>query len=175
MAKAIEAGVPPSFSLVLSQPEDLPYFDACAALIKAGFLSSYRSCAPYRAHGLNVAEADVLTTLGKVAERSLTCTQIAERTVITKGGISKILDRLEARRLVRRLPSRDDRRSFSIQLTPKGNDLCRKLAAESARICREILQKAFRPEQMKQFSKLITLLLLSEEAHRREAQVRGLN
>ncbi len=65
------------------------------------------------------------------------------------------------------------RRSFSIQLTPKGMELCRKLIAESAGIAREIFQKAFRPEQMKQFSKLITLLLLSVEAHTREARVRG--
>jgi DNA-binding MarR family transcriptional regulator len=169
MGKPIEAA-PLSFSALLAQREDLPYYEAGAALVKAGFLWSNRCAAP--SYGISTAEADVLTTIAKAEETSLSCTQIADRTVITKGGITKILDRLEARRLVRRLPSRDDGRSFSIQLTPKGMELCRKLTAESAGIAREIFQKAFRPEQMKQFRKLITLLLLGVEAHRREAQVR---
>ena len=174
MGEPIQAAAPQSISALLAQSGDLPYFGAASALVKAGFLWSNRCCAPYRAYGLNLAEADVLTTVARGEETSLSPSQIADRTVITKGGITKILDRLEARRLVRRLPSRDDRRSFSIQLTPKGTDLCRKLIAESARIAREIFQKAFRPAQMTQFSKLITLLLRNVEAHTREVQVRAI-
>src|SRR5260221_13609056 len=97
MGKPIEAAAPQSSSASLAQREDVPYFDAGRALVKAGFLWSNRCCAPYRSYGLNLAEADVLTTVARGEETSLSCTQIADRTVLTKGGITKILDRLEAR------------------------------------------------------------------------------
>ena len=63
---------------------------------------------------------DVLIALARAEDASLSCSEIAERTLITKGGITGILDRLEARGLVKRIPSRDDRRSVLIRLSAKG-------------------------------------------------------
>jgi DNA-binding MarR family transcriptional regulator len=83
--------------------------------------------------------------------------------LITKGGITGILDRLEARRLVERAPSRDDRRSIMIQLTEKGVDVCFDLFSKLARNNEELFAKALRPEQIKQFCKLITMLVRSFE------------
>ncbi len=106
---------------------------------------------------------DVLTTLARAQHASLSCSEIAERTLITKGGITGILYRLEARGLVKRIPSRDDRRSVMIRLSAKGVDLFRKLYPELTRGHRSLLEKAFRPEQMKQLSKLLELLIHSLE------------
>jgi MarR family transcriptional regulator, 2-MHQ and catechol-resistance regulon repressor len=145
-------------------PDDLPFADATRALVKAGFLISNRPKAPYHAYGLSLAEVDVLATVARAPEGQLNCSVIAEKTLITKGGITKVLDRLEARGLVKRIPSRDDRRSISIQLSAKGLQFWRRFSPEVARGAREVFQKAFRPEQMKQFSKLLALLLQSLEA-----------
>jgi MarR family transcriptional regulator, 2-MHQ and catechol-resistance regulon repressor len=79
--------------------------------------------------------------------------------LITKGGITGVLDKLEARGLVRRTPSRDDRRSILVRFTPKGVEFFRKFYPELVRGKRALLEKAFRPEQMKEFSKLLDLLL----------------
>ena len=145
-------------------PEDMPFADASRALVKAGFLISNRPGAPYHKHRLSLAEADVLSAIARAPAGQLNCSEIAEKTVITKGGITKILDRLETRGLVKRAPSRDDRRSISIQLTAKGVEFWRRFYPEVGRSERGVLEKAFRPEQMKQFSKLLALLLRSLEA-----------
>jgi DNA-binding MarR family transcriptional regulator len=153
-----------SFVEQTTQREDMPFPDTTRALVKAGFLIANRPSAPYRKYRLSLAEADVLTTIARAPEGQLNCSEIAEKTVITKSGITKILDRLEARGLVKRVPSRGDRRSISIQLTAKGKEFWRRFYPEVARSAREVLEKAFRSEQMKQFSNLLALLLRSLEA-----------
>src|SRR5215475_13382266 len=97
---------------------------ATKALIRAAFLFTNKPDRPYHALGMNVSEVDVLAAIARAEGMALTCSEIAEATLITKGGITGILDRLEARRLVHREASRDDRRSIMIQLTEKGVDLC---------------------------------------------------
>jgi MarR family transcriptional regulator, 2-MHQ and catechol-resistance regulon repressor len=146
-----------------TQLEDTCFADVVRSLVKAGFLISNRPAAPYHTYGLSLAEADVLTTIARAPEGQLNCSEIAEKTLITKGGITKVLDRLEARGLVKRIPSRDDRRSISIQLSSKGIEFWHRFFPEVARSARQVFEKAFRPEQMKQFSKLLALLLRSLE------------
>ena len=106
---------------------------------------------------------DVLIALARAEDASLSCSEIAERTLITKGGITGILDRLEARGLVKRIPSRDDRRSVLIRLSAKGFELFRKLYPELVRSNRYLLEGAFKPEQVKEFSRLLELLIRNLE------------
>ena len=173
MAKPIDEPAPQSLAAMWTQLEDLPYLDAGCAVVKAGFLFSNRRHAPYRTDGLNLGQTDVLVTVARAAETGLSCSEIAERTVITKSGITKILDRLEERRLIRRLPSHEDGRSVSVQLTAKGVDLCRKLIPEAARSSRESFENAFRSDEMKQFSTLLEILIHGLEVEtRKSANVR---
>jgi MarR family transcriptional regulator, 2-MHQ and catechol-resistance regulon repressor len=153
-----------SLAVQLAQIVDQPSVDTARALLKAGFLFSNRPERPYHAYGLNLAQVDVLAVLARAEETGLNCSEIAERTLITKGGITGILDRLEARGLVKRVPSQDDRRSISVRLSAKGVEFCRRFFPELARSDREIFAKAFTPEQIKQFSKLLALLVRSLEA-----------
>lgn len=67
---------------------------------------------------LTVPQADVVFTLGNT--KGLTCKQIGEKTLITKGTLTGILDRLEAKKLLRRVRLPEDRRSTRIQLTRAG-------------------------------------------------------
>jgi DNA-binding MarR family transcriptional regulator len=71
----------------------------------------------------------------------LNCSEIAEKTLITKSGITKILDRLEARGLVKRVPSRDDRRSISIQLSAKDVEFWREFFPEVARSASRVFRR----------------------------------
>jgi DNA-binding MarR family transcriptional regulator len=151
---------------------DMPFADATRAIVKAGFLLSNRPQAPYHKYRLSLAEADVLSTIARTPEGQLNCSEIAEKTLITKSGITKILDRLEGRGLVKRIPSRDDRRSISIQLSAKGVEFWRKFFPEITRSAREVFDKAFRPEQMKQFNKLLALLVRSLEADSTKTSIR---
>ncbi len=84
---------------------------------------TYQAFSAYDAVGyadvnLTVPQADVIFTLGNT--RGLTCKQIGEKTLITKGTLTGILDRLEAKSLIRRVQLAEDRRSTRIQLTDAG-------------------------------------------------------
>jgi DNA-binding MarR family transcriptional regulator len=137
---------------------------ATKSLIRAAFLFTTKPARPYHALGMNVSEVDVLAAIARAQGMALSCSEIAETTLITKGGITGILDRLEARGLVQREGSRDDRRRILIQLTEEGVDLCHALFTELARDDEDVFARALKPLQIKQFSKLLAFLLGSLEA-----------
>jgi DNA-binding MarR family transcriptional regulator len=136
---------------------------ATRMLIRAAFLFTNHPDRPFNALGMNVSEVDVLAAIARAQGMALTPSEIAEATLITKGGITGILDRLEARGWVQRETSPDDRRSIVIQLTEKGVDLCHGLFTRLARDEEDLFARAFKPQQIKQFSKLLALLLRSLE------------
>jgi DNA-binding MarR family transcriptional regulator len=156
-----------SLAALMAQNDENPAVVATRELIRAAFLFSESPDRPYRAFGLSLSEVDVLGAISRAEGKALTCSEIADATLITKGGITGILDRLEARRLVERAPSRDDRRSITIQLTEKGVDVCHDLFSKLARNNEEIFAKALKPDQLKQFCKLITMIVRSfeDDAH----------
>jgi MarR family transcriptional regulator, 2-MHQ and catechol-resistance regulon repressor len=152
-----------SLAAQMTEPADQPFIDAGLALVKAGFLFVNRTERPYQACDLTLAQMDVLCALAQAEGASLSCSEIAERTLITKGGITGLLDRLEARGLVKRMPSRDDRRSVLVRLSAKGVELFRKIYPEGVRCKRSLFEKAFKPEQMKKLSDLLDVLIRSLE------------
>ena len=154
-----------SLAAQVTDATDQPFIDASRALIKAAFLFVNQTERPYQSYDLTLAQMDVLSALARTDGESITCSEIAERTLITKGGITGILDRLEARGLVKRFPSSDDRRSVLVRLSSKGVELFRKLYPELARSNRSILERAFKPQQMKEFSRLLEVLIQSIERY----------
>ena len=77
--------------------------------------------AVYAEHGLSEGDFDVLAALrraGAPYERS--AGELAEHTMITTGGMTKRLDRLEERGLVTRRPSAADARGRIVGLTVEG-------------------------------------------------------
>lgn len=164
MSKASSPSERSSLAAQVVEPADQFYREVGRALIKANFLFSNHPDRTYLAYDLNLAQVDVLAVLADAGEASLTCSEIAEKTLITKGGITGILDRLEARGFIKRMPSRDDRRSVLVRLSAKGVEFFRKFYPELAHNTRALFEKAFRPEQLREFSKLLNLLIRSLEA-----------
>ena len=76
------------------------------------------------------SQADVILSLGRTPGQS--CRGLSEATLLTRGSLSGILERLEARQLVSRAPSRTDRRKTVIRLTPRGVALFERLVPERA-------------------------------------------
>jgi DNA-binding MarR family transcriptional regulator len=73
----------------------------------------------YRNTDLTVPQADVIFTLGNTD--GLTFREIGAKTLITKGTLTGVIDRLEKKGLVRRVACNDDRRCTRVTLTAKGN------------------------------------------------------
>ena len=71
--------------------------------------------------GLTVSQADVLFTLGNT--EGMTCGEIGERTLITKGTLTGVIDRLVAKGLVQRKRVSSDARCTRIVLTEEGEAL----------------------------------------------------
>ncbi len=71
-----------------------------------------------RQAGLTPAQFDVLVTLGNTEGMSMQ--SLAERTLVTKGTLTGIVDRLEERGFARREVPPRNRRSFTIVLTNGG-------------------------------------------------------
>src|SRR5258708_16775477 len=118
-----------SLAAMFIQNDKLPSVAATKTLIRAAFLITNSANRPHIKLGMNLSEVDVLAALAR-SEAGLNCSEIAETTLITKCGITRVLDRLEARGFVQRLPSREDRRSIRIQLTEKGVEFFHALFAK---------------------------------------------
>ena len=91
------------------------------ALVRA-----YQAFAAYDANGyrdidLTVSQADVLFTLGNTD--GLTFKEIGNLTLITKGTLTGVIDRMEDKGLVKRVSLSDDRRCTRVVLTAKGTKM----------------------------------------------------
>lgn len=88
-------------------------------------------------HGVTFSEYDVLLRLGRAPERALTMGELAERTMLSPSGTTRLVDRLVATDLIRRRPVPDDGRVTLATLTPAGVKLLRAAARTHLRGIRE--------------------------------------
>ncbi len=88
-------------------------------LVRAYQAFATYDAAGYRDSDLTVPQADVVFTLGNTD--GLTFKEIGEKTLITKGTLTGVIDRLETKGLVKRIACSDDRRCTRVTLTAKGN------------------------------------------------------
>jgi DNA-binding MarR family transcriptional regulator len=73
------------------------------------------------AFGLSVADFDVLATMRRrAADQPINVRDLQRSMMLSSGGTTKRLDRLEKAELIQRLRDPNDRRGVLIQLTPKG-------------------------------------------------------
>jgi MarR family transcriptional regulator, 2-MHQ and catechol-resistance regulon repressor len=78
--------------------------------------------------GIDLRTYDVLLHVFNAGEYGIRMTDLARAVVITKTGLTSLIDRLEARSLVRRQPDRTDRRAFRITLPAEGERVFRAAA-----------------------------------------------
>ena len=68
--------------------------------------------------GLTHAQFDIIATLGNT--EGMSYKELGERTLITKGTLTGVIERLEQKGLVARCRNGEDKRSFFVSLTPQG-------------------------------------------------------
>jgi DNA-binding MarR family transcriptional regulator len=120
--------------------------------------------AAHQLHAQNRARADMTTSEYAGLQHlvhdhdGLTPGQLASRLAITSGSITKLVDRLEARRLVRRIRHpHADRRSITVIATPQGVNLIKRdleLLVEQLPQPHALVDQ----DQQKAFAQLLTLL-----------------
>jgi DNA-binding MarR family transcriptional regulator len=93
-------------------------------LVKAYQAFSSYDSAGYSAVDLTLPQADVIFTLGNT--EGLCFKDIGEQTLITKGTLTGVIERLEKKGLVKKSCSPEDRRHFIVSLTAKGKKVFEK-------------------------------------------------
>lgn len=112
----------------------------------------------FEEYGINPAGFDVLASLKRAgANHSLTPSQLAEYALVTSGGISLRLNRLEEAGLVERIREETDRRSVHVQLTEKGSSLISKVAKVHFEREAEMLEQ-LSAEEVEQLAELLRKL-----------------
>ena len=94
---------------------------------------------------------------------TMTPTQLHNCLLVTTGGITGRIDRLERRGLVRRLPDPDDRRSILVELTESGHEVIEVAAHTHFRIM-EHLTEGLTSEERECLAGLLRKLLLDMES-----------
>lgn len=111
-------------------------------------------------HGLSVSELDVLVTLRRSpAPWVLTPSEIQQSLLITSGGLTKILQQLEARGLVVRLTDSGDRRVKPVQLASAAQPLIEAALAESRASVRAWLGERLSDGEIRKLTSLLARLV----------------
>jgi len=96
------------------------FFEVQATVVPALEQELLREC------GLMLSWYEVLLHLAEAPGRRLTMGALAASTLLSKSGLTKIVDAMESRGLVARAPSPTDRRATFVELTPAGRALLRR-------------------------------------------------
>jgi DNA-binding MarR family transcriptional regulator len=108
-------------------------------------------------HGITRGIFDVLTTLRRAdAPHTLAPRQIARSLLLSGAGLTSRLDRLEADKLIVRLPDPHDGRGLKVRLTPKGLRLVDRILPKLIRLEAE-LASGLSARQMAQLTRLLDL------------------
>jgi len=98
-------------------------------------------------------EYDVLYTLSKAPD-GLSLAEANRETLMTQGGLSKLVSRLVARGLITRCTDESDRRAVKLRLTEDGRDVQRLVGMRHARSVAAVMRRALSPTQMEQIRDL---------------------
>jgi DNA-binding MarR family transcriptional regulator len=98
---------------------------------------------------------------------------IAERLIITTGSMTSMLNTLEARGLVQRLPHPDDRRKLLIAITPAGTAIIDRLLPSLHSRERTIIGDALTKTEQRQLRTLLAKVQASVERHADDAPDRS--
>ncbi|GHD51838.1 MarR family winged helix-turn-helix transcriptional regulator [Streptomyces galbus] len=117
----------------------------------------------YAPLGLARGEFDVLATLRRAGEPyTLSPRELSATLMLTTGGMTGRLDKLERAGLLRRSPDPHDRRGLRVTLTEQGLDLVDRAVGAGLAVEREALS-ALNAQQAGQLADLLRELLLSTE------------
>jgi DNA-binding MarR family transcriptional regulator len=100
-----------------------------------------------REMGLTVTQFDILATLGN--QPPMTCKELGEKTLILKGTMTGVLERMEAKDLIEKIPNEEDGRSYKIGLTKLGEKTFQQCFPEHLQHLEKVFQQ-LQPQQIEE-------------------------
>ena len=123
-----------------------PHLKVLRPLVEAYLAFSRIDNRHIRSLRLTPSQFDVIVTLGDTA--GLTCSQLSSQTLVTKGTLTGVLDRLATKGLIRRESVEIDKRRTRIRLTQKGHVLYQKVFAAHVAFIRPYFERALSPREV---------------------------
>ena len=137
-----------------TQPFSSREEEAYLALLRTADQLQWRLAEMLKPHRLSPTQYNALRILQGAGSRGLPCGEIGERMVSRDPDITRLLDRLQRRRLIQRTRGRKDRRVIEARITSTGLQLLRSLEAEVAEIPHRLLGH-LRSQQLDSFIRLL--------------------
>ena len=118
-----------------------------------------------RERGLPLAWYDVLVQLSEAADHKLRMTDLAGAVLLSKSGLTRLVDRMCAAGLVDREPDASDRRGRWVSLTPAGRTRLRSAAPTHLRGVAEHFTAHLTPESAEILAETLTEIARAAESH----------
>lgn len=145
---------------------NLPFTECFANLVRTGdVLIGLHNREAWEEHRLSAAGRMVLAVI-EGAGQPLEPGVIAERLIVTSGSVTSLLDTLEKRGLVRRLPHPDDRRKLLVEITTEAESILDRLLPSLHARERLVMEAALSPDEQAQLLGMLARLEAAASARR---------
>ena len=112
-----------------------------------------------REQRMMLSEFDVLITLDNAPGGRLRMTELAEATLLSSGGMTRLVGRLEQRGLVRRDPDPDDARAFHASLTDAGRSSLAQARITHDNVIANLLGDRLTPREVQTLTRTLAKIL----------------
>jgi DNA-binding MarR family transcriptional regulator len=128
------------------RPFQSPAHEAVVGLLRTADLVRRHAAALVEPHGITPQQFNVLRILRGAGDEGLPTLEVADRMIEHTPGVTRLLDRLEAKELVRRQRCPKDRRQHLCWITGKGLAVLEKIDAVAPRANEDSL-KGLKPKE----------------------------
>ncbi|MHB1570479.1 MAG: MarR family winged helix-turn-helix transcriptional regulator [Solirubrobacteraceae bacterium] len=116
-------------------------------------------------HGITTRDYEVLLYLSQAEDRHLPMSALAESTMLTRSGITRLVDGLVEAGLIERVACPNDARVSYAQLTDSGYAKLRQAGCSHVRSIRKLFLESFTPAEIEQLAALLGRLPGAQPGH----------
>jgi DNA-binding MarR family transcriptional regulator len=109
-------------------------------------------------------EYDVLFTLSRCPSGWLRQNELNDHVLLSQSSLSRLVERLQKRGYVERVPAPDDGRGVLVRLTEEGRELQKQIGREHVRDIADLIGPALRPAEQRELLRLTEKLRASVAA-----------
>ena len=133
-----------------------------ARLVRMSYYVERRVAINLARYDLNRGEFEVLAVLTRNPEENITPKILQTKILITSGGLSNRIRKLEEKGLLVRLSDPNDRRGVILKSTEKGKEITRQAVTSHVEVERQIAS-GLSPEEQRELASLLKRLILQQQ------------
>lgn len=146
---------------------DLSGLPVIARIVRMSHYISQFVDANFARYNLTIGEFEVLAALARNPDRQLSPKDLQEKILISSGGLSNRINRLEKKQYIVRMPDPSDRRGVIVKITPAGRKLTLETVETHVAIEKALIQ-GLGEEDQNQLAELLKKLILSQKSQLNE-------